>query len=182
MIFTPEEVEAILLNRKTQTRRLVKEGEDYFTTFIYGKADNPAHKTIEGSKIVVVCNNNKVKWQVGKDYAVQVGKKGLWTDGKNIMPFINNNERLTNSFKKLGWKPLRIKIKSIRKEKLLDISEADAKKEGYEIKEDFLIEFYKLNIKKGRQFFKQNEGNIGRPKNWNPFVWVLEFSIMGGNK
>jgi len=73
MIFSEKSVEDILNNKKQQTRRLVKEGENYnYVPTQLGKESR-----ITG---VTTGENNKIKWEVGRDYAVQLkrGGKGLW--------------------------------------------------------------------------------------------------------
>lgn len=62
-------------------------------------------------------------------------------------------------------KPLRVVIKSIRKEKLLDISEEDAKKEGYENRQYFFNAFYEINRNKKRDYPPRE------------MVWVIEFQL-----
>jgi hypothetical protein len=104
-------------------------------------------------------------------------------------------------------KPLRIRIKAIRKEKLLDITKKDARKEGFvpeggsdkddcwEItaKEKFLGAFCDINKKsapllpKGKrnrfEFFSIGSRFLQRRyytrdfETWNPDVWVLEFEV-----
>ena len=73
----------------------------------------------------------------------------------------------------IDLKPLRIKITGIRKERLLDISEEDAKREGYKSKEDCIEVFCKLNFKvkavKGASEYKFPLEFVE--------VWVLEFCL-----
>jgi len=77
--------------------------------------------------------------------------------------------------KEYGWKPLRIRITGIRKERLLDITEADAKKEGFEDKVKFRWAFEKINKKSMPIECKTNIGSL--LLDWNPEVWVLEFEV-----
>ena len=90
MIFTPEHVEMVKQGIKTQTRRL-----NYFddTMFI----DN-------NGEIIEVHRNGRLKWQVGRDYALQPGRTAK-ADGRFL-------------------------LKRIRLEHLYDISEDDAWAEG----------------------------------------------------
>ncbi len=187
MIFTqkiyPRPVaEMILDGTKTCTRRLVKEGEDWLE---YIK-ETPKEKQIVGvtSKPNFKKHTLKIKWQVGRDYCVSLGrgKAGLWYCpkckailidkkfiGKEIIGEkcsecgLHENEKRTITAK---FKPLRFKITGIRKERLLDLTEADTKKEGFKNKMDFLYAFLKIN--------KLWEENIKCP---NPEVWVLDFKV-----
>lgn len=68
-------------------------------------------------------------------------------------------------------KALRIVITEIRKEKLLDINEEDANKEGFNSVNDFLNAFSKAN-RKGKRI--QRSDFI----DWNPEVWVLNFELV----
>ena len=69
-----------------------------------------------------------------------------------------------------GWKLLFIELVSIRKEKLLDISEEDAKREGFKNIVGFLDTFYKIN--------KHNIGKEQVKEIYNPDAWVLEFKVV----
>lgn len=109
-----------------------------------------------------------IKWHVGKDYAVQPkqGAKGLsrcvfcdsvadeekdWLIGR----FFDHEHK---------WIPLRIRITFIRKERLGEITNQDATKEGFFDKIAFWKYFFELTGK--------------RVKNDNPFVWVLNFEVI----
>ncbi|MBZ0291403.1 MAG: ASCH domain-containing protein [Anaerolineae bacterium] len=93
MIFTPEHCELILSGCKTQTRRVVKGGEIL----------------LEVSNCHMVYIKNRIKWEVGKTYALQPGR------GK----------------KAVG----RIRITDIRKEPLQELSTEDAIAEGVVLKD-----------------------------------------------
>lgn len=211
MQFKIEFIPKIINEDKTQTRRLVKEYSTAFTASDKGEVITK----------IVYTNNNKVKWQVGKTYAVQPGrgKKGVWWCPKckgiveRVPHFqaeyldstscdcpddgchhINKSIALLDARRRYeyiptNWKPLRIRITGIRKEKLLSISEEDAKKEGFErAKGEDAIEERHLFF---RKFWKITKSNL--PKNikkkklnywfdalneWNPEVWVLEFCVV----
>ena len=96
--------------------------------------------------------NDKPRWKVGNTYAVQDGR------GRPAI--------------------CRIKILSIKKEKLLDIDEKDAKREGCYNRVSFLYTFYYLN-----KLVKNYIHLIGHPdsfagKKWNPDVWILDFELV----
>ena len=77
MIFSKESIQAILENRKSQTRRLVKEGEVLAPYF--RKSDNWKGKLGVCKKINGILHSPK--WQVGKTLAVQP-KRGAGGIGK----------------------------------------------------------------------------------------------------
>jgi len=58
-------------------------------------------------------------------------------------------------------------IKDIRIERLCDISEADAKAEGFDSRQEFLAYVKEIN----KKTFKDNP-------NHNPWVWVIEFEVI----
>lgn len=169
-------VEMILDGTKTQTRRLVKEGE-CFGYDVKSDYDTVAstHK-IKGKKVTGVERlGHPRKWQVGRDYAVQLGrgKPGLWhnlkfnvfEEGKVLLgpSTIVNHVGLA----KAGWEPFRIVITGIRKERFCDISLDDAKKEGFKTTWDFMKAFCKVNkIAYEGQYLTANKE-----------VWVLDFKI-----
>ena len=94
VIFKNEHCNKVLNGEKTQTRRLFREGD--YTWLAPGSA---------GARITEVCDrNHRVKWQVGRSYAVQPGR------GK----------------KAIG----RFKLLAIRRELLQNISDDDARQEG----------------------------------------------------
>lgn len=176
MIFTPKiyphPVAGMILDgRKCQTRRIVKEGElkvwlcQKETTIKMNKG-----KTFQEGQIHT--GNAKVKWQVGRDYAVQLGRGKPcihWCDAcKELHPILLGHAS-DKSY------PLRIKLTGICKERLLDISEEDAKKEGFENKDAFLNCFLKL-YKKTKPIYVGSI-KIDVPVGWNPEVWVLDFEV-----
>jgi len=195
MIFaTDGAVDKILSGEKTQTRRLVKEGECIFWNEDLNKIE-AVNKIVKYSKDKKLKRLKMVKkWQVGRDYAVQTGrgKSGVWycPKCKNSYGFDKSRKIIqTSDFwyslkrkkitptislfcyecKKSQIKPLRIVIKSIRKECLLDISDEDAKKEGYKERSDFLKDFCGIN--------KLTYHWKGLKACENPYVWVLDFGV-----
>jgi len=83
---------------------------------------------------------------------------------------------------------LKIKVLSIKEEKLLDITEDDAKKEGFKTKVEFLFEFagcYKDDIPKHLKNSKKEQDKTGtnwirheQIKAWNPAVWRIGFEVV----
>jgi len=100
MLFKPELCQAILAGRKTQTRRLVQEGEFAVNQHGYNIPDPVWGDTIDA----VYSPKGTLKWQVGRTYAIQPSR------GK----------------KAVG----RFLLLSMRREKLQPISEADIEAEG----------------------------------------------------
>jgi len=58
----------------------------------------------------------------------------------------------------------RLKVLAIGREMLLDVSESDAREEGYEDRAAFLQAFHEIN---------------GDESNPNPLVWVIKFEVVG---
>lgn len=133
------------------------------------------------------CKHLYWKGKRGPDYGYE--RYGSYTDFNSKMETLKCPD--CSSF---DFKPLRITITGIRKERLLDISEEDNLKEGYTPSEgwyptEFLWKFGELNkphIPKG--VFKQIENrkmdgisdcdcNSCLAIEWNPFVWVLDFEV-----
>ena len=220
MIFSEKSIQDILSGRKTTTRRLVKEGE----TLIGKNSNYPSVCTgIITSKMQGEIFHNidkmRVKWQVGKDYAVQSkrGGKGLLYCSECKYVNLFNPTRYDLEFKRMElpsklcpncnsidfpikathiMNPLRVVVTGIRKEKLLDISEEDAKKEGYKTIREFYNAFCEINGKEPLSEFDylqlyynpkrllicsslDNLNKVNYYKlAWNPFVWVIEFGVL----
>jgi hypothetical protein len=158
MIFSEKSIEGLLSGSKTQTRRLVKEKD-----FI---------EAIDITKKVKL--SGRIKWQVGRDYAVQTGrgKKGLMIN--YVSGFVKEFEDVRGSEMDTS-KPLRVVVTGIRKEKLLDISLEDAKREGYDSVDSFGKAFCDLNKIEYVRITINNVVEV-RPTS-NPFVWVLDLKI-----
>lgn len=143
MQFTKENAAKVMAGTKTQTRRIVKEGEYFFT---FGNV-----KTVMQPRLFWNSQyaTGVVKWEEGRTYAVCPGR------GK---PAIG-----------------RIRLLSIRKEKLQDISEADALAElGYGLSYNPSDE---LPI---RDFAYLWDSINPKGKRWanNPDVWALTFEVV----
>jgi hypothetical protein len=133
MIFQPESITDIVEGRKTQTRRVGKPEPDGVQTDGVEMVCYP-----NGIESVCFGVNGKwrAKWQVGSTYAVQpgCGKPGvLWGNHPHSGPlWVLENPLGDASF----WRPLRIRLLSIRRERVQDISEDDARAEGWLADED----------------------------------------------
>ena len=151
-----KQIDEIVNGTKTQTRRICKLGEydlvapeekDYM---FLDREGNPCifHLATETRRITAVRDANKrLKWEVGRDYAVSPGrgKAGVWwkpdtdewrsRDDGGGHPYYDEwcNDEDGNTEKTLrenGYTPLRIRLLEIRREPLQNISEADATAEG----------------------------------------------------
>ena len=228
MIFATENaIPDILAERKTQTRRLVKE-DDWYHWEAKNDLDTAGSTDfIKGKKLIGIGKIGSLKWRIGWDYAVQTGrgKKGLehcprckifvWyekgryraSDGNDwsVGYYTEKNEKMCkNCLTRIV--PLRIKLTGIRKERLLDISEEDAKKEVSRTKRDYLKKFYELYVnysfntefekgtidyesalKKVKEIRKKARESLEMlslaivPDDpmfyWNPEIWVLDFEV-----
>ena len=179
MIFQREHCKLIAKGKKTQTRRLVKEG-DYSLKYVRWKDLKKGVPISSIAKYAVFRKNGKIRWVVGRDYSVQDGRgKYCLTYCENCKAIIEDPHTWYSCCPICGWsrwksyngyetneppfKPLKIKIKSIKKERLFDISRKDAKKEGGYTPKEFIKMFQKLYKK---------------PESWNPELWVLEFELL----
>jgi hypothetical protein len=188
MIFSEKSIEDLLSGKKTITRRLVKEGE-YLDIVKIRET-----KEFSFGATGVKTNKGKTKWVCGHpetqkpNYAVQSGRgsKGYIVEKFDTFPNGSFKHYPNGVYKKMKI-PLRIVIKSIRKERLLDISEEDAKREGYVNKDVFLQNFYFINFKKmpkeyvlgrKRPFRYVKDFELHGDNMWNPFVWVLDLEVV----
>jgi hypothetical protein len=121
MLFQKRLADKILNREKTQTRRIVKEGERF--------------QTFPPLPTTVLDANGRIKWQVGRDYAIQI-KRG----GKAVGRF---------------W------ITDIRREIVAQISDEDAKAEGFAGRNEFFIAWESIN----------------KQSNANEYCWVIEFNL-----
>lgn len=195
MIF--RQIDEIISSQKTQTRRIKKEKELYLPdlqavaiTNVYG------YRAIDscGQASYFNGHTDRLKWVVGCDYAVQPGrgKLGVWWLDCSIpkweLPGTTREAAGTpytvgNEFsKRIGWKPLRIRITDIRQERLQDISKDDAWAEGCPW--SCLMGRYNpcYEILDPREWYAEVWDAINtRPGDrWrdNPLVWALTFEVV----
>lgn len=182
ILMSSEMVKAILENRKTQTRRVVKEN---FTTPI------SAHRAFD------VYNEDSVWWDMltetengylEKRFKCPFGKVGdvLW-----VRETWNQTKSGEFVYKENGWagkcKPsifmpreasrVSLEITNIRVEKLQDISTNDIEKEGIKFPEFHTPGENKTVAETWHDEFMFLWNEINKKHCWasNPFVWVLEF-------
>lgn len=112
MQFQDTLIEKIITGEKTQTRRLVKPGEKL---------------VIRNGWKTVLLPSGRIKWQVGRDYAVQNGRGKpcvRWLPDQPESGFFNGNEYIPHS------QTLRITLLDIREEDARSISHLDSLEEG----------------------------------------------------
>lgn len=126
--------EMVLAGKKTQTRRLVFEGET-----------SPEPEVVDGKLIIRhVSKANRVKWRWQGRYAVQPGRV------KKAVAFIE--------------------IINIRKERLQELTEADAIAEGIDVPTgESAVDAY-------ARLWEEMHGAGAWDR--NPLVWVLEFKVV----
>ena len=156
MIF--KQWQQVLDGTKTQTRRLVKPGEECRDRITVSKYWISRFKFMpsEGADLLSWTYMNP-KWQAGRIYAVQPGR---------------------------GQKAVgRIRITEIRRERLQDISEEDAQREGWDMSNlDLLSRYDPVTMTKATEWFCALWDSIHKKPGtrWtdNPEVWVLTFEIV----
>lgn len=206
ILFSTPMVQALLEGRKTQTRRVVKTADIIFApdkfTYIGNTNENQdIPHPAEGSNSKIwyqwrLKNNNSASWIDTCPY----GQPGdiLWVResfnygniGNGMQPFYRADNERPHGYS-TPWKPsihmpksacrLFLKVKSVRVERLQDISEEDAISEG--IKPTGYFDFYENYLSEGYtdlvpyESFKSLWQSINSPASWeaNPWVWVVEF-------
>lgn len=173
IIFSGPMVRAILEGRKTQTRRIVKDGH----ALAFLGAD---HKPVlmcpfgqPGDRLWVretslLCRDSNGVCPAGNGKALAYAADGYE---------LEDGERWTPSIHMPRWASrISLEITGIRVERLQDISEKDARAEGVAASrvgpcQDGL--FYRLH----RDSFIELWESINGPGSWdaNPWVWVIEF-------
>jgi hypothetical protein len=151
----------VLDGSKTQTRRISKPGEELRDMPVAALVQYPAVVTFTISSVFHWnwTPKPRVKWQVGRTYAVQPGR------GK----------------KAVG----RIRLTGIRQERVQDITEDDARAEGCHIDADVTGEpfgGYDVAVVWARTVYAHLWDAIHNKcgERWadNPLVWVLTFELV----
>lgn len=159
---------------KTQTRRLVKLGEtlEVFDECYTGRGGKP---------FVWSESNDRMVYEWSKSYAVQPGrgKPALWWRANGLTSEVqigkpgggHDQSRLVFTVDEplppLAWRQLRIRITNIRRERLQDITDADARAEGCQSAVDYLDLWDEINGKRKGARWEDN-----------PKVWVLTFEVV----
>jgi len=139
MLFKPELAARIVTGAKTQTRRRHYDGD-------------MAYLTDHLVTITHVEHNRRLKWHIGRDYAVQYGrgKPMRWYQPQTgyLLAYEDYVALSENTYsvafpdpllRELGFSPLRIQITAIRGEDVRAISREDAIAEGF--RPDFYPKF-----------------------------------------
>ena len=198
ILFSTEMVKAILEGRKTQTRRILKPQLPYYKFDFCG--DNEGGYSALTPKGYLEFRGYGIDENGNREYAPfaikpKYGEKNdilwvreTWGRKKDIDKYFYKADYESYEFK--GWKPsihmpkeacrLRLKIKSIRIERLMDISEQDAIAEGI-IRKD--IETWKHYSSDNQDATSSIESylslwdkiNSKDSHKQNPYVWVIEF-------
>ena len=177
MLFKPEMIQAILAGQKTMTRRLVKEGEELIAWSEEADA--------------VINSKGRLRFRMGQKRAVCPGRgkpRVKYCSNCKTIPFVERYEYCNNCVTKIKekLKPLFIELVAIKKEKLLDISEEDAKREGFNDREQFFLTFKEINSVRAKKALSlEKKGMYAKDSLWNesdlefnPDVWVLEFKVI----
>jgi len=179
MKFTKEMIQAILDGKKTETRRLVKEGEILISMFDqFG--DEPMVDMTH-----ILDKKEKIKWQIGREYPIELGNKGIWYCPKCKTIFKDEIVRKKgkeiicplNEGKLTEVKPLKFTITAIKEQQpLLDITESEAKREGFKSRKEFLKYFCKIyKISYAEPVYSNKFLQI---REWNTLeVWPITFKV-----
>lgn len=168
MIF--QQILEILRGQKTQTRRVALPGPSEFGEHKYEFLDT------RNGVPTVLCGRRghqlRIKWQVGRTYAV-INKRGLpavWWTQDEYGDYIWLNGRIIRnkpSRQREHFRQMRIRVTGIRKDRLQDITEADAFAEGVASVEEYKALWDSINGKtKGARWSD------------NPEVWVITFELV----
>ena len=156
----------VLDGTKTQTRRLWREGDYTWITPELGAVEPPFVRILEVSRHDSQ-DHHRLRWAVGRDYAVQPGR----------------------TKKSLG----RIKILEIRRENLQDITVKDVEAEGIDVVRHMplivppgtteeRLDALALRVAHGLFEALWDSINTKKGTRWadNPIVWVLAFEFVAG--
>jgi len=198
IIFNTEMVKAILEGRKTQTRRIIlhygKTPEHFrrdtfyelrgelnnkkglFTGFVDKSAKYPAvyfKSRYQPGDILYV----RETWTIEDIYYIYKADLDDWSHLENLKwcPSIHMPREAARIF---------LKVIDVKVERLQDITEEDAMKEGFIPDVDLVGDDYKGLFAKDRFIEYWNKLNAKRGYGWNmnPWVWVIEFERLEGKK
>ncbi len=197
ILFSTPMVQAILEGRKIQTRRVIKQKDQPHL-----KYDNSCIDYSNGFGWVVKhqIEEDPDRYEITQNFKCPYGQVGdiLWVREsftKLASAIIYKADQSYELYLEAKWKPsihmlksacrIFLKIKSIRVERLQDISEEDAKAEGVKYVIDPYIGYCGLDYIHGGynlmttpyKGFRSLWKKINGEQSWddNPWVWVIEF-------
>lgn len=210
ILFSTEMVQAILAGRKTQTRRIIKLDDDSLpddTCISHSIELDSTGEMIQGKPDVVMDFSKTFPYWKEKKPKYQIGDviwvRETWTndlvadgDGDALYTFKAEFPELKGVWKPSIFMPkdacrLFLKVTNVRVEKLQDISQEDAEKEGVEIGYEFKS-VLGINIKTYKNYlfgefkwitpslsFQTLWQKINGPNSWdeNPWVWIYDFEV-----
>ena len=181
--FKRESIPNLIADVKKETRRLKKEGE-------YLLVDTPEGLDVvkEGDFGSVVVKDSTGKFEVGEVYQVVVDDRPIFYCLDCGFLSYAKRTRCPMEGKKIEFKPFLIKVLSIKEQKLMDITNAEAEAEvGTGLKyprKVFFKDFWECYAKRvPTKFFwnnsfasisEFNDSAIDVLEDWNPSVWALE--------
>lgn len=191
ILFNTEMVKAVLAGRKTQTRRVVKHDHPHFGSV---EKFNHVQGTIweaifdDSSGINLCCPYGQVGdrfWIRETFYATHIDEKSTKDHGQ-IYYKADENPHVA-----VSWKPsihmprwasrINLEITNIRVERLKEISEEDAIKEGttalttYRDSDNIEKPDYKAGFQILWDMINEKRGYVWKA---NPWVWVVEFKVI----
>ncbi len=206
-----KQINEIVSGTKTQTRRVCKPPK----LNAHGVVIGGEYPVSDDGQLVTDCSGmwmseapihavysvssrgDRIKWQTGRNYAVQPGRgqPGVYVNfnhpcyGYDIW---EGTEPVSTDKGMIDWRdfaprqgyhPLRIRLLSIRREKLHDISEADAVAEGctgHDVYTGYTNEDEVSEVLTPRDEYRDLWQSINGPKSWelNPAVWALTFEVV----
>lgn len=201
ILFQDRLVQAILADRKTQTRRIIKGLPDWFTTQDrtwvegYGLAKNTTFAALDSpvGKASAKCpygTDGDILW-VREAWSPTLS---LGLEGEPAARYRASGDQLLPNFK---WRPsihmhrytsrINLKVDDVRAERLNDISEADAVAEGIQPVGTH-VQGYDGKVWLGHDGFKTTSPRVAFSTLWdsinkdrgygwhtNPWVWVVKF-------
>ena len=189
-----EFIPKIIEGSKTLICKLKKEGDK--THVVFDKGIDAVFPKSQVKRWIP-----KTKFKVGEVYSICVNDELVWycpkfVNGMMGEPIVDKDCSVCHVDRKgkevIGFqcaKSLRIKVLSIREQKLLDITKDDVKKEGYKYdyplypKSHFVADFLNIYDNKIPKNIKNQDFNgkvdfIEIAREWNPYTWVLEFKVI----
>lgn len=151
-------------------------------------SDNPIYAVYN-----VHQGERRLKWQVGRDYAVSPGRgnPGVWwkpatgafRDPRELIEVATEDgENSYDTIAERGYKPLRNRITEIRREPLRDISEADAKAEGVNPVISYRMEYYEdgAPLESYIAGYRHLWNEINGKRSWDNTgdVWAITFEVV----